>query len=1109
MEKIRKWRFFYEGISSKFLKIMKLVIFLCCVGILHVSAMTYAQVGTVTIQAKEVTVAEILKQIEAQSSYTFVYNDEQIKSLSPLSVNEKNIEITRVLDKCLKGSSLKYELMDKVIVINKMVAAPQNILTITGVVKDKEGSPLPGVSVSIKETSLGVATDQEGKFKLEVPEVKDIVLIFSFIGMEKQEIKYTGQKSLNIVMKEEVAEMEEVVVQGIFQKKLSSYTGSVVTATADEIKKVGSLNLIQALNAIDPSIRITEDLQFGSDPNRIPEITVRGENGFDLRSNADANEVNPNAPLYILDGIEVSARQIYDMDMNRLESTTILKDASATSLYGSRGANGVILITTKRPVAGEVRVSFSANYNISTPDLRDYNLMNGKEKLEFEQLAGIWTSKDQKEQEYRNKQYNERLKEVERGVNTYWLSKPLQTGVNQRYSLSFEGGGSEFRYGIDLRYDTDQGVMKKSGRDRLGLGVNFNYNIGTKLYIYNTASIEQVKEKNSPYGDFSTYARLNPCDRIYDEDGEMIKSFFPSESNPLINITLPNFNRGENLMVQDNLSVDWWIVNGLRARGNIAFTKNVYEKEIFRSPASTEFMNETDESKKGSYAVNNSKDYRIDGSYTLQYSETYADRHTVSLGIGSNFQINDSRGSGFTGTGFAGDDIAFVGAATQFAEKSSPRGSFDKSKLVGFFGNLNYGYANRYFVDASYRTDGSSKFGRDSRFAPFWSVGVAWNVHNENFWGNNENFTLKLRGSMGNTGSVNFSSDQALTTYYYDFSNEYNGIYGAGLYGYGNPKLKWQNTKAYNAGLDLTMFSNRIQLFFDIYSKTTDNLLLPVDVAPSSGFASYTENVGESRNNGWEGRLRLTWVDNKIHRINWSTTFAVFHNKNKILKLSNTLQEMNKDALDADKNMGKEVLRQYEEGRSQSALMLVRSAGIDPTSGREVFLKLDGTRTFAYDPTDKVIVGDMLPKAEGTIASNFNWGGFNLYLLFKYKWGGKVYNGTLATKVEGASPYNNADRRALTERWKNPGDEVYYRSIKELLPPYQTTRFAFDDNLFSLQTVSASYDLPKKYAAMIWAERLKVNFSTTDLFRLSTIKQERGTSYPFARSYTAGLSVTF
>ncbi|MGL5682728.1 MAG: SusC/RagA family TonB-linked outer membrane protein [Marinifilaceae bacterium] len=1063
----------------------------------------------VTIHVENQGVAGILKLIEKQSKYTFLYNDEQIHALGNRTIQVNETGISTILDQCFSNTSLKYQLVDNVIVIKRQEEKADNVMTIEGVVKDVMKQVLPGVTIQIKNTTIGVTSNVDGEFKLAVPQMKDIVLVFTFVGMEPQEVIYKGQKHLNIVMIENVTEMEEVVVKGIFEKKISSYTGSAVTATAEEMKKVGALNILQTLSAIDPSIRIADNVQFGSDPNKLPEITVRGENGFDLRSSSDAAQLNPNAPIYVLDGIEVTARQIYDMDINRVESTTILKDASATSLYGSRGANGVILITTKRPLAGKIRTTFNANFNVSTPDLRDYDLMNGREKLEFERLAGIWESDDRQEQEYRNRKYNERLKDVERGVDTYWLSAPLQTSVNQRYSLSFEGGGAEFRYGIDLRYDTDKGVMKQSGRDRLGLSVNFNYNIGKKLYINNILSTEQIKEKNSPYGVFSTYAALNPCDRIYDDNGNMIAEYYGGQANPLINPTLPNFNRGENTMIQDRFSADWWITEGIRLRGNVSYTKNLYDKEVYLSPGSVEFRSEKEDTKRGSYSEDKSKDHKIDGSVTLQLSRTFAQLHSVNLGLGANMMINELKGSGFTATGFVDDYIDFIGAATQFAEKSTPRGVFDKSKLAGFFANLNYGYDNRYFIDGSFRTDGSSKFGKDSRFAPFWSLGVAWNIHNEHFLQGNDDFSLKLRGSVGSTGSVEFSSDQALTVYYYNFSNEYNGIYGAALNGYGNPNLKWQNTIAYNAGIDLTILKNRIQLFFDIYSKTTDNLLMPVDVAPSSGFSSYQENVGKSRNNGWDGRLRITWIENKKHRINWSTTLAMFHNTNKIVKLSNTVQKLNENALNPDYNKGKDILRQYAEGRSQSALMLVESAGIDPKTGQEVFYKLDGTKTFDYDPTDKIIVGDMLPKAEGNISSNFNWGGFNLYLLFNYKWGGKIYNGTLATKVEGANPYANADRRALNERWKNEGDDVFFKSIRDRRTPFQTTRFTFDDNLFSLQTVTASYDLPLKMAQTIGADRLKVNFSTTDLFRLSTIKQERGLSYPFARTYTAGLSVTF
>lgn len=1096
-----KWRLQCVLHRAKLLVAFTLVVVCTC----HARAL--GQNDRISLHVNDAALSDVLRQIEDLSGYMFVYKSGDIEQAGRVTLKAENMAVSAILEKCFADTGLSYAIENGVIIISKAAAQVEG-RKVTGKVTDENGEALPGVTVVIKGTSLGTSTDIDGNYVLTLPD-GDHTLVFSMVGMNEREVAVGKQEVINVILSEGMMEMDEVVVQGIFQKKLSSYTGSAVTATAEEIKKVGSLNLIQALNAIDPSIRLAEDLEFGSDPNKIPEITIRGENGFDLRDNADADQINPNAPLYILDGVEVSARQIYDMDMNRIESTTILKDASATALYGSRGANGVILITTKAPMPGEIRTSFNADFNVSIPDLRDYNLMNAKEKLEYERLAGIWSNDIQSEQEYLDREYNERLKEVLRGVDTYWLSKPLRTGVNQRYSLYFEGGSSQFRYGIDLRYDTDQGVMKRSGRDRLGMNVNFRYNIGTQLYINNTLSVEEVKEKNSPYGEFYQYARLNPCDRIYDDEGNMIETFYPSQPNPLVNASLPNFDRGENVMIQDNFSIDWWIINGLHLRGSLAYTKEKGQAEIYRSPASTEYIGVTEAANKGNYYMENSGSYRIDGDLTIQYSQTFGEKHLISAGVGSNIQVNESEMSAFSATGFASDDVDYVGAATQFAENSSPRASYDKSKLIGFFANVNYGYDNRYFIDASYRTDGSSKFGENSRFAPFWSLGLAWNLHNEGFWGGNTAHTLKIRASIGNTGSVNFSSDQALTTYYYNFSKEYNGIYGASLSGYGNLELKWQNTKAYDVGMDLTLFDNRIQVFVDFYSKTTDNLLLPRDVAPSVGFSSYIENIGQSRNNGWEGRFRITWIDSKKHDIDWSTTFAIFQNRNKILHLSNTLQDLNEEALDPEMNRGGNVLRQYEEGRSQSALMVVQSAGIDPAIGQEVFIKLDGTKTFEYDPLDKIIVGDSNPKAEGTITSNFNWGGFNLYLLFNYKWGGKAYNETLVTKVEGASPYNNADRRALEERWKQPGDDVFFRSISDQSVPYQTTRFVFDDNLLSLQTISASYDLPRKYAEKIKAERVKVNVSTTDVFRLSTIKQERGTSYPFARTFTAGLSVTF
>lgn len=278
----------------------------------------------------------------------------------------------------------------------------------------------------------------------------------------------------------------------------------------------------------------------------MPEITVRGEKGFDLRENADDSRTNPNAPLYIMDGIEVTATTVYDMDMNRIASFSILKDAAATSLYGSRGANGVILITTKRPDPGKIRVTVNANYNISVPDLRSYNLMDAREKLEYERLAGLYTNKygNREEQTLLDIKYNKILSEIERGVNTYWLSQPLTTSLNQRYSAFLEGGDDHFRYGLNLKYDNDKGVMKESGRLKYGISAYFSYEIAKKLVARNDITIDDVKATDSPYGSFSDYTSLNPYERIYDaETGEMRRQFTSNGRtirNVLANSLLPN-----------------------------------------------------------------------------------------------------------------------------------------------------------------------------------------------------------------------------------------------------------------------------------------------------------------------------------------------------------------------------------------------------------------------------------------------------------------------------------------------------------------------------------------------------------------------------------------
>ena len=414
--------------------------------------------------------------------------------------------------------------------------------------------------------------------------------------MKTQTVRLNKAKQYyKIILEEDSKSLEDVVVTGYFQRKKISQTGAEVVVGGEEIAKVGSLNLLQAISAFDPTVRTIENTEFGSDPNRMPEITVRGEKGFDLRENADDSRTNPNAPLYIMDGIEVTATTVYDMDMNRIASFSILKDAAATSLYGSRGANGVILITTKRPDPGKIRVTVNANYNISVPDLRSYNLMDAREKLEYERLAGLYTNKygNREEQTLLDIKYNKILSEIERGVNTYWLSQPLTTSLNQRYSAFLEGGDDHFRYGLNLKYDNDKGVMKESGRLKYGISAYFSYEIAKKLVARNDITIDDVKATDSPYGSFSDYTSLNPYERIYDaETGEMRRQFTSNGRtirNVLANSLLPNKSFNKYTQIRDNFQVQWWATSHLMFKGNIAITKQLNRSENYLSPESVNF----------------------------------------------------------------------------------------------------------------------------------------------------------------------------------------------------------------------------------------------------------------------------------------------------------------------------------------------------------------------------------------------------------------------------------------------------------------------------------------------------------------------------------------
>ena len=1114
MKKTKNRKFPGVFLPGRMMRTMKLMTLLLVLQTFQVTAKGYSQ-ENITLKMKNVTFAEVVKEIERQSKVTFLYNHDYVRELDRLNPDYSNLNLQEVLDHILTGTNLEYKLIDNTVVITAKQGQDQfeqEIQTIKGKVVDVQGHTLPGVTVVIKGTNLGVATDMDGRFSIQVPRGKAVVLVCTFVGMRKKEVNYVEGKELTIVMEEEAAEMDEVIVTGYFQKSKESFTGSEVTINTEELKKVGALNMIQALNAFDPSIRLNESLTQGSNPNVIPDITIRGENGFDLRANADDATTNPNAPLYILDGVEVSAERIYDMDLNRVESTTILKDASATALYGSRGANGVIVITTIRPKVGQIRINLNANYNVSIPDLRDYNLMNAAEKLEFERLAGNFKSNIADYQELKEVRYNKLLSNVLRGVDTYWLSEPIRIGFNQRHNLYVEGGSEQFRYGFGGSYNKIQGVMKSSTRDIFSGNLDLLYRVG-KLTFSNKLSVDVTKHDN-PVVPFSEYAHANPYYPKRTADGAVEKWLEYKEDemsatdaseivgNPLWNAALNSYDKSEMFGVRNNFNLEYRPFDFLYIRGRFGISKQTTDSERFTSPDATEF-DQVELLKKGSYDDMREDDFSYDGDLTLTYGQIFNDAHQINAVLGVSISERKSISKGFSAVGFPEGNFTTPGFSNEYPDNGKPSYGDSKNRSANFYFNGGYSYKNKYLLDANVRMDGTSVFGSNKKFTTTWAVGVAWNIHNEYFIKDNTDIfdMLKVRTSIGNPGNQNFGSYNTITTYQYN--NWMQNNFGTGLLvsTFGDPDLQWQKTTDINVGFDLSMWS-RFHINFDYFHKNTDPLLASIGISSSVGMSSRLSNIGKQVNKGVSGTIRYAIIYRPQERINWTMSLSFRNVKTYYDKIGRKLNQYNKQ------NISKNLTRYYDGG-SPTALWAVRSAGIDPATGQEIFIKKDGSYTFSYDVKDKVALGNTIPYLEGAMTTSVGYKGFSISAAMSFTFGGDIYNATRASKVERINPQENVDVRAFTERWKKPGDVVHYTALTDTKTYVHTQRFIEKKNEVALSSLNISYEFKREWVKKIGLNKLRIGIGFSDVLRISTVKYERGTTYPYSKGYNFTISPTF
>ena len=772
------------------------------------------------------------------------------------------------------------------------------------------------------------------------------------------------------------------------------------------------------------------------------------------------------------------------------------------------------MIETRKPETGKLRISYKGDLNLTIPDLTGYNLCNAQEKFEVDKKHGVYSDPWFWEQ-----YLNSIQAEIARGVDTDWLAQPLHTGLGHRHSVYLEGGDERIRYGVDLLYNDIKGVMKGSDRKTFSGGFVLSYRYKNLLFR-NQFNTSLNHADDSPYGSFSEYAELNPYWTPYDEAGNLKKVagstgggglIGVTKGNPLWNTTIGTKNFSKYTRLTDNFYIEWQILETLKIRGRLGLTKIFNKREDFYPASHTYFLGYSEERtfEKGQYSKSNGESSSISADLTANYS-LYLKKHQLLVNAGWSMQQNQSESTQFKVIGFPNDRINFIASGLKPDNIQPFSGSEGINRSISFLSALNYSYDDRYLADLSYRASASSLFGKENRWGHFWAAGLGWNLHKEHFLKNASWLKqFKLRASTGYTGAHNFSSYQALATFGYYQTQVYDNWIGSYLMALPNDNLKWQKTLDYNIGVDINVM-NRLSVRYDYYTQKTEDQLLALTIPPSMGFRSYMENLGSTENKGMELKLNAHLLYDPASNRYLSTFFSIAKNSNKLKKISNALKSYN-DEVDSEIQGGKTNKPQlhFIEGESMNAIWAVRSLGIDPATGDEVYLTKNGDKTMVWRTEDQVVCGDAMPKYTGTFGVNVDYKGVFMNMSFYYQLGGQVYNQTLVNRVENAYVGLNVDKRIYDAVWKQPGDIVdfSYSPAKVTKP---SSRFVQDLNELRFSTLNIGYDFRNtELLTRLKISQLKVSFYMNDIFRASTVKVERGLDYPFARTYSFSLQATF
>ncbi|GAA4802198.1 TonB-dependent receptor [Olivibacter ginsenosidimutans] len=1039
------------------------VLFLTLTG-LQIAQAGYAQ--QVSLHVKQASLKQVIEELSKQSGYTFFYDQKYLAQANPVSIQVNNQPITNVINQVFANQPFVFEIVDQTITLKPkgemlhVNTRPQQSV-VTGMVTDVSGEPLPGVSIRAKSTNKGTVTNSEGKFTLkDVPQ--GAILVFSYVGSQTKELPATAG-TMKVVLQEDQDVLDEVVVVGYGAQKKSDLTGSIATVSSKDLENVNSPNIVDKLQGKVAGLSINTG---NASPGATASISVRGENSITAS----------NDPLIILDGIPFSG-SMSDISPNTIANISVLKDASSTAIYGSRAANGVILITSKKGEVGKPRIAYNGYFGVQNV-ARRLPLMNGPEYLQYMHDYQVAMGRTGDELDPENYLFANVWEQAQKGIEVDWQDRIFKSNAPiQEHQLSFSGGNENATYYASAAYLNQEGVVKNSPFKRYNVNLNLNQNLNSWLKLGFIAQLTQ-SDNNGVQPSIDNAVKMSPYGKDRDENGNIVT--YPMYAQTLYAHPFADEN-GINDETKRSVYANSFLDVKLPLEG-LSF-KTTFGIN-YRNTETGSYYGSNTLSGQGVHGygeVTGQNAYDWTWENLLTYDRTFGDHkiNVVGLYSAQKSKIKDTR--------LYGEDFVVDNGYNNLeaaANNKQIESGLVNTALLSYMGRINYSFKDRYLLTLTGRSDGYSAFSTDDRWAFFPSIAGAWVISSEDFFSSALINNLKLRLSYGKNGNQAISAYQTydrFTNMQYLFGDAGNAVNGLalGFDAIGNKTLKWESTGSFNAGLDFGLFNSRINGSIDFYKTHTNDLLMSRQVPIMNGYNTIVSNIGKTKNLGLEVNLNTQNIIKDDFTWNSNLTFA--YNDNEIVELTGD----GKSNPSAGYIIGQPIRIFYDYkviGVWQQDDDIANSWQPDAKPGDAKLADINGDG--AITPDDRTVMGTKLPKYTLGIGNDFTYKGFGLSFFMNGAFG--VTKEDNFTNVERFVPGSGANYLSDMDYWtpENPSNEVPSPGYV----PVNTHKYYINAAFWRIRDLTLSYTFKGEKLDKLHIGSIRTYINARNLYTFTKVK---------------------